>query len=113
MTRSDDDDEDDEAKHLVRLRVQARGGEAQIYEFRQPEMTIGRASHATLQLRRESNASRVHCRLYFDGDDRLHIVDNRSSNGTFVNGEPIDDVLFVPGDRLVIGDIAITRLTDD
>ncbi|MBW8017628.1 MAG: FHA domain-containing protein [Planctomycetes bacterium] len=46
--------------------------------------------------------SRRHCALNMD-DGVLSIRDLGSSNGTFVNGERIEEVDLVPGDRVAIG----------
>jgi pSer/pThr/pTyr-binding forkhead associated (FHA) protein len=46
--------------------------------------------------------SRRHCALNMD-DNELSIRDLGSSNGTFVNGERIDEVDLSPGDKVSIG----------
>ena len=51
-------------------------------------------------------ASRFHVRLSLDGA-RWRILDLESSNGTFINGDPIKEAEFAPGDRLGIGDSEI------
>jgi pSer/pThr/pTyr-binding forkhead associated (FHA) protein len=46
--------------------------------------------------------SRRHCALNMDGGE-LSIRDLGSSNGTFVNGERVDEADLVPGDKVSIG----------
>src|SRR5206468_963419 len=49
--------------------------------------------------------SRRHCRLSFQ-DDVLTVEDLGSANGTYVNGQSIDEPTIVrPGDRLAIGPV--------
>jgi predicted component of type VI protein secretion system len=66
------------------------------------ETVIGRDPDA--QLRIASNeVSRRHCLLIAEGE-RLKVRDLGSSNGTFVNGTPIEEEYELqPGDLLVIG----------
>lgn len=66
------------------------------------EIVVGRDPEA--QVRIASNeVSRRHCLLIAEGE-RLRVRDLGSSNGTFVNGTPIqEDRELQPGDLLVVG----------
>lgn len=59
---------------------------------------IGRALECDLSIL-EPGLSRRHAELYLDGDD-LKLKDLESSNGTYVNGEKIEEVSLRDGDIL-------------
>jgi pSer/pThr/pTyr-binding forkhead associated (FHA) protein len=65
--------------------------------------TIGRAPRADFIVD-AALVSRVHCRLTAGAVD-LEVVDLKSTNGTFVNGERIDRALLKSGDRLGVGKV--------
>jgi pSer/pThr/pTyr-binding forkhead associated (FHA) protein len=65
--------------------------------------TIGRAPRADFIVD-AALISRVHCRLTAGAVD-LEVVDLKSTNGTFVNGQRIDRALLKHGDRLAVGKV--------
>jgi len=78
------------------------------------EMLIGRSPHADLTLPAES-ASWDHCRLRRE-EDGLRVLDCGSTNGTLVNGEPVDaDGVLVSGNTTVIagGTVLLVRRSLD
>jgi pSer/pThr/pTyr-binding forkhead associated (FHA) protein len=68
--------------------------------------TVGRAPRADFILD-VALVSRLHCRLTA-GDDRLEVVDLKSTNGTFVNDKRIAKAKLATGDRLRIGRVELT-----
>lgn len=54
--------------------------------------------------------SRVHCRLRADDRDGLRVEDLGSTNGTLVNGAPVDRAVLKTGDVLTVGRVAFTVL---
>ncbi len=68
---------------------------------RQGAVTIGRSSANDIQIDQES-VSRNHCRLVCDGE-LYRIIDNQSTNGTYINDELIDDSTLNDGDQVKIG----------
>jgi pSer/pThr/pTyr-binding forkhead associated (FHA) protein len=64
--------------------------------------TIGRATQADFIVE-AALVSRVHCRLTASKDDGLVVEDLDSTNGTLVNGEPIDRAVLKTGDKLTVG----------
>jgi pSer/pThr/pTyr-binding forkhead associated (FHA) protein len=68
------------------------------------EIIIGRATDADMVLV-EDMVSRRHARIYTH-DDKITILDGKSTNGTFINGERVtttDKVELKEGDRILIG----------
>ena len=70
-------------------------------DVRAPIKTVGRAPRADFILD-VALVSRLHCRLTA-GDDRLEVVDLKSTNGTFVNDKRVAKAMLATGDRLRSG----------
>ncbi len=68
-------------------------------------ITIGRAEDCTICLD-IPKISRVHAEIRIDGSD-FRLIDKRSSNGTFLNGDQIETARLRPGDRIEIGEAVI------
>lgn len=88
-------------------------GESWTVESLEP-ITIGRQAPAHLRLPNDEGASGVHCRIEFDRG-QLRITDLGSTNGTQLNGLPIQSGTVRPEDVIVIGqsEIALHALQDD
>jgi pSer/pThr/pTyr-binding forkhead associated (FHA) protein len=67
--------------------------------------TVGRAPRADFIVD-AALVSRVHCRLTAT-DDRLEVVDLKSTNGTFVNGKRVQKAQLSAGDRLRVGRVEL------
>jgi diguanylate cyclase (GGDEF)-like protein len=72
------------------------------------EVTLGRALDADVRIN-DSQASRLHARIRTERDEasgevRYRLTDLDSTNGTLLNGKPIDDAFLEDGDKFVIGD---------
>jgi pSer/pThr/pTyr-binding forkhead associated (FHA) protein len=65
--------------------------------------TMGRAPRADFIVD-AALVSRVHCQLTAGAVD-LEVVDLKSTNGTFVNGQRVDRALLKSGDRLGVGKV--------
>ncbi len=93
----DFDDEDDDAGEAEgddrRALVIAHEGtdEEQFYPFNGDVLTIGRGRDNDIQITNDSKVSRYHCRI-FKRNAHYFIEDNKSSNGTLVNGELITEL---------------------
>jgi pSer/pThr/pTyr-binding forkhead associated (FHA) protein len=68
--------------------------------------TVGRAPRADFILD-VALVSRLHCRLTA-ADDRLEVVDLKSTNGTYVNDKRVEKAKLTTGDRLRIGRVELT-----
>lgn len=71
------------------------------------EVTMGRALDADVRIN-DSQASRLHARIRTErdeatGETRYRLMDLDSTNGTLLNGKPIDEAFLEDGDKFVIG----------
>jgi len=77
-------------------------GQEQEFALGKPKVTIGRAAIHDIVLR-DAKVSRSHAILEY-GDAGCTLVDLGSTNGTCVNGVPIERAVLAPGDVITIGD---------
>lgn len=68
-------------------------------------LSIGRAESSTVVLK-DAKVSRQHAQIKQQGREYI-IIDLNSSNGSFVNGEKIDEHVLTNGDEIKIGDIVM------
>ena len=73
--------------------------------------TIGRATGADFIVDAPL-VSRVHCRLTSLPEGELEVRDLNSTNGTFVNGERIENAVLTSGDRIQVGRVELVALRD-
>ena len=73
--------------------------------------TIGRATGADFIVD-AALVSRVHCRLTALPGGELEVRDLNSTNGTFVNGERVENAVLSSGDRLQVGRVELVALKD-
>ncbi|RME22811.1 MAG: FHA domain-containing protein [Deltaproteobacteria bacterium] len=85
------------------LLYQEGTAEEQIYPFTGEVLTIGRGRDNDIQIKNDSKVSRFHCRLFRRGGN-FYIEDNKSSNGTLVNGELITERRLFGGEEVIIGE---------
>ena len=71
------------------------------FEIAQAPLTLGRSPECTIQLADDS-VSRQHCRVS-PGPDGVVLVDNGSTNGTYVNGTAVSARHLRDGDRIQVG----------
>jgi diguanylate cyclase (GGDEF)-like protein len=72
------------------------------------EVTLGRALDADVRIN-DAQASRLHARIRTETDEvtgeaRYRLIDLGSTNGTLLNGNPIEEAFLEDGDKFVIGD---------
>lgn len=83
------------------------------FEIAPPTAMIGRGVHNSIRLN-DSEVSRQHAIIEFDAERRMfRISDRGSSNGTWVNGEPIHAHFLQNGDRIQIGRTVLTYSPSD
>ena len=73
--------------------------------------TIGRATGADFIVDAPL-VSRVHCRLTALPSGELEVRDLNSTNGTFVNGDRVENAVLESGDRLQVGRVELVALRD-
>ncbi len=73
----------------------------QIYMLRRGEMTIGRHPDSDIFLD-DGQVSRRHAKIVTD-EEKSVIIDNKSTNGTFVNGKKVKRAVLHEGDKIRIG----------
>lgn len=87
--------------------ITEKGGAQHQLDFAEAEVGIGRLEDNALCLPK-NNVSKHHARLLYK-DDRYVIVDQQSTNGTYVNGRRISGPSVVRrGDKIYIGDFILT-----
>ncbi len=86
---------------FVTLRVLDGSDRGKVFDNLQPPVTIGREEGNTIQLNDE-RVSRFHVKIQED-HDRLVLTDLESTNGTKVNGEPIQLRILRVGDTVTVG----------
>ncbi len=73
--------------------------------------TIGRATGADFIVDAPL-VSRVHCRVTALPGGELEVRDLNSTNGTFVNGERVENAVLESGDRIQVGRVELVALRD-
>ncbi len=79
-----------------------RGGdEGREFDIGGGELSVGRDPRCAIVLK-EASVSREHALLHYDGE-RYMLIDQRSGNGSFVNGQRIDRERLRSGDEIAFG----------
>jgi hypothetical protein len=79
-----------------------RDAETQIFPLQRGWTRIGRSVAADIRLD-DPTVSRRHALIVWEGSKPLRVLDDRSLNGLFVNGETVDWGRLLDGDELTIG----------
>jgi len=87
---------------LPRLRIASGDRAGTILQLRYPETTFGRAPENDYRFTAEEGFSRLHCKIVAE-NNRFLLRDNGSTNGTFVNGNRIQEVELRAGDVIEMG----------
>jgi hypothetical protein len=95
-------DQTDKPRRAVLL-YQEGTAEEQIYPFTGEVLSLGRGRDNDVQVKNDSKVSRYHCKLYRRGPN-FYIEDNKSANGTLVNGELITERRLFGGEEVIIGE---------
>lgn len=98
---------------MISVVISEKGGSAHTENFDADEINIGRVQGNDIVLAK-GNVSKNHSRIINKGG-KLVVIDMRSTNGTFVNGQRISAPQVVrPNDKIFIGDYVLTAsLIDD
>ncbi len=82
-----------------------RGDETLLIALERPITHIGRGLVADIRLE-DSQVSRRHAIVAVRGSE-VRVLDDRSSNGTFVNGRPVTVAVLADGDVMRFGRVAL------
>src|SRR5215213_1292012 len=85
-------------------------GQRRSFSITRDMTVIGRREDCDLRIPL-SDVSRKHCRLILNGES-MKIEDLGSSNGTYVNGERVQQSDVAPGDTLQIGPVVFVLQVD-
>ena len=77
--------------------------EEHVYPFGTEPITIGRGRDNTIQVKNDSKVSRQHCRVFKRGSE-FYVEDNKSANGTSVDGDLIPEKRLVGGEMVQVGE---------
>lgn len=101
----------EEKGDMARLLVKTAGLENQLIELKLGTNRIGRNPENDFQIA-HSTISSTHCELVLRESGVL-LRDLESTNGTFVNGDPVREVELVPGQMVRLGDVELLVETTD
>lgn len=97
----------DKAEQSARFILHSENGEViQEYPLDKPEITIGRAPNSDILLSKDKLTSRRHATVRYENGQYV-LRDERSANGTFVNGQQIEEMVprvLQEGDHVGIGE---------
>ena len=85
------------------LKRKMDGGGYKQYELQKTVTTVGRSSSCDVVVN-DTSLSRLHLRLE-NRNDRFYLIDNNSSNGTYLNRRKITEALLKDGDSFMTGRI--------
>jgi len=88
---------------MARLVLLSEGFNGRTYELKVDKTTVGRVSDNAFEIP-EASVSSHHAEILLRGNDVL-IRDLGSTNGTFINGEKITEVVLQPGQTLRFGTV--------
>lgn len=89
------------------LTVQAGGGRGTIYDLPMEDVIIGRDASNYVSVN-DGKVSSKHFKLVYGGNGSWSVIDLGSTNGTYVNGQPVGgQVPLADGDSIKIGDTVL------
>src|SRR5438270_5807 len=95
---------------MAKLVLLSAGLTGRTHELKADKTTVGRLEDNTFQIA-EPSVSSHHCELILKGNEVV-VHDLGSTNGTFINGEKIDQAPMKPGQILRLGQIEMRLETD-
>src|ERR1043166_1990138 len=90
---------------MAKLVVLSAGLTGRSHELKADKTTIGRVEDNTFQIA-EASVSSHHAEVFMRGSDVV-VKDLGSTNGTFINGEKIDEAGLKPGQTLRFGQVEL------
>src|SRR3954449_12130021 len=96
---------------MARLVLLSEGFTGRTFELKGEKITVGRVSDNAFEIP-ESSVSSHHAEIVLQGSDVL-IRDLGSTNGTFINGEQINEAVLKPGQILRFGTVELRLETPE
>jgi pSer/pThr/pTyr-binding forkhead associated (FHA) protein len=96
---------------MPRLVLLSEGLTGRTYELKAEKTTVGRVSDNAFEIA-EASVSSHHAELVMRGNEVL-VKDLGSTNGTFINGEKVEEAVLKPGQILRLGMIEMRLETGD
>ncbi len=96
---------------MARLLVKSDGSHDQVIELKLGINRLGRSPENDFQIEHPTISS-LHCEITL-GDEAVSVKDCGSTNGTFLNGEPIQEAQLRAGQTLQLGDVELLVETTD
>ena len=95
----------------ARVLLRPKQGEEEEIAVTGAVFSVGRGRNNDIQVKNDGKVSRYHCRIIFRENEYV-IEDNKSSNGTIVDGRAIARKALAGGEQIVIGETSLTFLLD-
>ena len=95
----------------ARVLLRPKQGEEEEIAVTGAVFSVGRGRNNDVQVKNDGKVSRYHCRIIFR-DNEYVIEDNKSSNGTIVDGRAIARKALAGGEQIVIGETSLTFFLD-
>jgi len=96
---------------MARLVLLSEGLTGRTFELKAEKTTVGRIPDNTFEIP-EASVSSHHAEIHLRGNE-VFIKDLNSTNGTFVNGEKVSEVVLKPGQILRLGMVEMRLETAD
>jgi pSer/pThr/pTyr-binding forkhead associated (FHA) protein len=96
---------------MARLVLLSEGLTGRTFELKAEKTTVGRVPDNTFEIP-EASVSSHHAEIHLRGNE-VFIKDLNSTNGTFVNGEKVSEVVLKPGQILRLGMVEMRLETAD
>ena len=90
---------------MAKLVILTQGLSGRAHELNVDRTTIGRVEDNTFQIA-ETSVSSHHCEVLLRGSD-IVIKDLNSTNGTFINDQPVTESVLKPGQTLRLGTVEL------
>ncbi len=90
---------------MAKLVIQNQGMTGRACELHTDRTTIGRVEDNTFQIA-DASVSSHHCEVHLRGSD-IFIRDLNSTNGTYINGNKIEESQLKPGEVLRLGQVEL------
>ncbi|MBN2582980.1 MAG: FHA domain-containing protein, partial [Planctomycetes bacterium] len=91
---------------MANLTVIQGDDRGKVFDLRGSRIVLGRDPQCDVALT-DHSVSRHHAEMRIE-EGKFHLIDHASSNGTFVNGERVDETVVRPGDQIRVGAVILT-----